>query len=235
LSERHAELRAAKLKLILACAYPLGVLHLGLLLLPLVRLIDWEKGFQWSAIGYARGVAMGIVPLWGAALVLWILARRGSPALAAVMRAIPVVGRYVRAQALADFSFALANFLEAGVPIGEAWSAAGLVTSSPQLKTAASAITALIKTGAAPGAKLSAWPCFPADFVALYHTGEQTGQLDANLHRLAAQYQEAANRALTLATLIYPTLLFLIVAGGVVYFVVSLYSGYLKMLTKLAS
>lgn len=233
LAQRHADLGAAKLKLAMACAYPLGVLHLGLLLLPVMRMIDWEKGFHWSAAAYARGVALGIGPLWAAAIAAWVLARRGNPALLAVARALPVIGRYVRAQALADFSFALANFLEAGVPIGEAWAAAGLVTTSPQLQAAARAMTAVVEGGAAPGPKLAAWPCFPADFVALYHTGEQTGQLDANLHRLAAQYQDAANRALTLVALIYPSLLFLGVAAAVIGYAVALYAGYLDMVMKM--
>jgi len=119
------------------------------------------------------------------------------------------------------------------VPIGNAWAAAGLITHSVRLKAASVAMEKTVAAGAPPGSKLDAWPCFPADFVALYRTGESTGQLEANLLRLGANYQDTANRALGLATVIYPTFMFLIVAVGVAYFVISIYAGYLKALGKL--
>ncbi len=232
LSHRHAELGSAKLKLLLACLYPLGVLHVGLLLLPVMRMIDLEKGFHWDAFVYARGLAATVLPLWGAAALIWYLARRGNPVLGRIADALPAIGGYRRNQALADFSFALANLLESGVPIGQAWAASGAITRSPKLKAAAEAMTAVVAARAAPGSQLYAWPCFPADFVALYHTGETTGQLEANLHRLAAQYQDSAARSLTIVTLVYPAALFLLVAAAVAYHAIRIYGGYLKMLGK---
>jgi type II secretory pathway component PulF len=234
LSDRHAQIGTAKLRIALACAYPLGILHLALLLLPVVQMIDWETGFVWSASGYLRGVALTLLPLWGLGAVIWILARRGSPWLTRIAQILPALRGYVRSQRLADFSFALGNFLEAGVPIAQAWATAGLITPSRKLKAAAEAMQTTIARGEAPGARLDAWSCFPADFIALYRTGEATGQLDANLLRLAAQKQDAANRALAFATVLYPSFMFLVVAGGVAYFVISIYTGYLKMLGKLA-
>jgi len=233
LSERHAKLGAAKFRLVLACAYPLAMLHLGLLLLPLMRMIDWDKGFQWSAAAYVRSVALSLLPLWVVAAVVWIMARHDSFLLVRVVRLLPVFGGYLRAQALADLSFALANFLEAGVAIGDAWAAAGLTTRSPDLRAGAKSITETIARGAAPGGTLAGCGCFPAEFVALYQSGEQTGQLDRNLHRLAAQYQDAASRALTMTTLVYPAIAFLAVAGAVVYHAVRMYAGYLKMIEKM--
>jgi type II secretory pathway component PulF len=233
LSDRHAQIGAAKLRMILACAYPLGVLHLGLLLFPVVQMIDWEKGFQWSTTDYVRTAAMGLLPLWGAGIVLWILARRGSAVTFRLARMLPALRGYARAQSLADFSFALGNFLEAGVPIAQAWKTAGLITRSPELRRAADAMADVVARGAPPGPELAAWECFPPDFVALYQTGESTGQLETNLHRLTTQNQEVANRSLAFATLLYPALIFLAVAGMVVYHVIKIYGGYLKMLGKL--
>ena len=147
---------------------------------------------------------------------------------------MPALRGYVRAQALADFAFVLGNLLEAGVMIGDAWEAAGRVARSRELKAAAEAMQLLIARGDAPGSKLAAWPCFPPDFAAVYRTGEASGQLEANLLRLAAQNQEAANRCLAFATVLYPGLMFLAVAGAVAYHVIMIYAGYLKMLGKMA-
>jgi general secretion pathway protein F/type IV pilus assembly protein PilC len=234
LSVRHAHIGAAKMRIVLACIYPLGLLHVALLFLPAARMMDWERGFQWNGPAYLLGVAATILPLWILGLWGWILVRRQSPVLARIAQLIPVVGRYMRTQALADFSFALGNFLEAGVPISQAWAAAGLITRSPALKAAADDTGEVIARGAAPGTRLAAHPCFPADFIARYRTGETTGQLEANLLHLAADYQDSANRALGFATILYPALLFLTVAGVVVYVVVTIYLGYLKMLGKYA-
>lgn len=234
LSARHAQIGAAKLRVALACAYPLAILHLGLLLLPVLKMIDWEKGFQWDAAAYARGLAWTLLPLWAVAGVFWILARRQSPLLARLARMMPALRGYVRAQALADFSFVLGNLLDAGVMIGGAWEAAGRTARSRELQTAAEAMRVLIARGDAPGPHLTRWPCFPPEFAAVYRTGEASGQLEANLRRLAAQNQEAANRSLAFATLLYPGVMFLAVAGAVAYHVILIYAAYLKMLGKMA-
>lgn len=232
LAARHAQISAAKQRVVVACLYPVGVLHVGILLFPITRMIDWEKGFFWSATAYARGAALGLLPLWAVIGTLLLLAQRQHPALTQMARRLPVLGGYVRSQALADFAFSLGNFLSAGVPIGRAWAGAGLISRSPELKAAAKAMETTVEQGEGPGRNLANWPCFPPEFAALYRTGEETGQLEASLGRLAVLYQDAANRALARATFIYPALVSLVVAAGVVYFVVTFYAGYLKMITN---
>jgi type II secretory pathway component PulF len=180
-------------------------------------------------------VVLTVFPLWAVIVALVILARRQNPVLARAARLLPFVGRYLRAQGLADFAFALGNFLDAGVLIGRAWSIAGSIAPRPELKEAAIAMEAVIARGERPGTQLSNWACFPPDFVALYHTGEQTGRLEQSLFRLADQYQDNAGRALTLATLFYPALLFFAAAAAVIFHIIKFYSGYLKMIEKLAS
>jgi type II secretory pathway component PulF len=233
LAERHHQLGAAKLRMVMASIYPLGILHFGLLLLPVIRMIDWEKGFHWSATAYVRTLVLTVGPLWIVGAIVIVLARRQNVILTKIAGFLPAIGNYLRTQALADFSFTLGNLLEAGVPIGKAWATTGLVTASPPLKSAAATMERTVELGQAPGSKLDTTPCFPADFAALYRTGESTGQLDTNLFRLATIYQDAANRALTLTTVIYPMLMFLLVAAGIAYFVISIYAGYLKALGKL--
>jgi type II secretory pathway component PulF len=183
---------------------------------------------------YARGIAFALLPLWAVIATLIVLARKHHPVLTRIARMMPALRSYVREQALADFSFALGNFLSAGVPIGRAWATAGLVSHSSDLKAAAKAMEATVAAGEAPGSKLAGWACFPPDFTALYRTGEKTGQIEANLSRLSSHYQEEANRSLARATFIYPAFLFLVVAGGVVYFVITFYAGYLRMVSGFA-
>jgi type II secretory pathway component PulF len=235
LSARHAQFSAIKTRLLLSCAYPLAVLHLGLLLFPLLGMIDWEKGFLWDAAAYARALAFTLLPIWLAGASLLFLARRESPLLFQLTRLLPAFRGYVTAQALADFAFALGNFLEAGLRIDHAWQAAGTITRSPALRSAAHTIDAIIARGEQPGPHLAHHPCFPADFTALYRTGELTGQLEQNLLRLAELHQERANTSLKVASLLYPALLFVGVVIVIGWHVVSFYSGYLGMLEKLSA
>jgi type II secretory pathway component PulF len=234
LSVRHAQLGAAKLRALLACLYPAAVLHLGLFLLPVVRMIDWETGFSWDTAAYVRGLSFTVIPLWTAMVAVWVLVRQQNPLIERLSRMTPIVGKYLRVQALSDFSFGLGNFLEAGMPIDRAWATAGAISRSPELKSAAKLIGPVIARGEPPGPKLAEMDCFPPDFIALYRTGEASGQLEQNLLRLSTQKHEQAQRALSLATVVYPGLMFLCVAAGVGYFVISIYGGYLKMLTGIA-
>jgi general secretion pathway protein F/type IV pilus assembly protein PilC len=224
-----------KTRLLLACAYPLAVLHLGLFLFPLLRMIDWEKGFLWDATIYIRALACTLLPLWLAGILLLFLARRQSPLLHHLARLLPAFRGYVIAQSLADFAFALGNFLEAGLRIDHAWQAAGVITSSPALRAASADIDTVIARGEQPGLHLVRHACFPPDFIALYQTGESTGQLEQNLLRLAEKNQERANTSLKLASLLYPALLFIAVVIVIGWHVVSFYSGYLKMIESLAT
>ena len=235
LSVRHEQYSAVKLRLVLASLYPLAVLHLALLIFPLLRMINWEKGFLWNASAYLHVLAYTLLPLWGIIAAGVVLARKQSVLLPRIGRMLPILSRYIKAQALADFSFGLGNFLEAGLPINRAWLAAGLVARSPELLAASQEMDTAIANGEAPGPKLNAYPCFPPDFVALYRTGESTGQLEPNLLHLASLHQERANHHLRLASLLYPSLLFLVVAGFVAYAVISFYAGYFKMLGDLVS
>ena len=81
LAQRHQQLGAAKLRAALACMYPLVLLHVGLIVLPLTGMIDWEKGFAWNPGAYARTLVLTLLPLWTILVVLAILIRRQHPAL----------------------------------------------------------------------------------------------------------------------------------------------------------
>jgi type II secretory pathway component PulF len=233
LAARHAQLRSAQLKLLGACAYPVGILHFGLLLRPVMQMSNMETGFHWSTSAYLQGVLITVGPLWAMIALVWYLARRGNPVLGAVADHLPAIGRYREKQGLADFCFVLGSLLEAGVPIGQAWAATGIVTHADKLRVAALDIASVVEMGKPPSSRLASWRCFPAEFISMYRTGEQTGQLELNLARIGTMNQEAANRALTTVMVAYPVLLFAAVAGMVVFQVVGMYGAYLKAIVKM--
>ncbi len=233
LSDRHAQLHATRMRVALACAYPLAVFHFGALIFPFLRMIDFAKGFHGGLLGYLGGLAAILVPVWGGAALFYVLIRRRNPFALNVLDRMPAIGSFRKNQALADFSFALGHLLEAGLPIGQAWLEAGRIARSPRLLHASETISAAIGRGQAPSLHLAATQVFPPEFINRYRTGENTGSLDAALLALAADHQSQANLRLTVASMLYPALLFGAVALMVAYFVVSFYAGYFNSLNHI--
>lgn len=234
LAKRHERLEATRRRVVLASLYPAGVFHLAALILPFLRMIDFEKGLSGGWPAYLAGVALILIPVWaGLGLCLW-LAKRRNPAMLALLDLLPAIGHYRRNQALADFSFALGLLLESGVSIGLAWRTAGDIARSPRIAVAARKIDAVVEQGLSPGAHLLATGVFDSSYVARYQTGELTGGLEAALFALAAEHQGEAERGLTRASMIYPGLLFAAVIVMVGYTVISFALRYVKMITDLA-
>lgn len=234
LADRHAQIATSRSRVVMACIYPLVVFHLGALLVPFLRLIDFEQGLQGGVSDYIRGLLAILIPVWGGAAFLWWLTRRENPLALALLDLAPAIGGYRRHQALADFAFALGNLLEAGAPIGPAWLDAGGIARSRRLREAAEKIRVRVECGEAPGPHLAALGVFPDAFVARYQTGEITGSLETSLFGLAADHQATANQRLQAASILYPSLLFgavaLMIAWIVISFVMQYYGTINRML-----
>lgn len=233
LADRHAQMASTRRRVFIASAYPLAVFHLGALVLPFVRMIDFEKGLAWSTTGYVGGLLAILLPVYGCAALLSVLIRRGNPFANALLDLLPAIGGYRRHQSLADFAFALGNLLEAGTPIGKAWLDAGEISRSPRLLRAANRIRARIEQGEAPGAHMGATGAFPSEFVARYQTSERAGALEESLLALAAEHQERANGRLAAASMLYPGLLFAAVAAMIAYLVLGFVLKYVNTLNGL--
>jgi type II secretory pathway component PulF len=233
LAKRHERLAATRRRIVLASLYPAGVFHFAALILPFLRMIDFEKGLSGGVAAYCVGVAWILVPAWTVFFVIRWLAGRRNPAVLAMLDRLPAIGHYRRNQALADFSFALGLLLESGVSIGLAWRTAGDISRSPRLDGAARRIEAVIEQGESPGAHLRATGVFDPTFMARYQTGELTGGLESAMLALAADHQAEAERGLARASLLYPGLLFAAVIAMVGYTVISFALRYAKMITDM--
>jgi type II secretory pathway component PulF len=231
LSDRHNQIGANQIKAIFGLLYPLGVFHIAALVLPLVRMIDFEVGFEWSGSQHLLLSSALLLPIWALLLCIYLLAKTENPLLPCLMRGVPLLRRYSKAQALADFSYALGTFIETGIPIQSAWEHSVRLSRDTGLRRAYRKIGPIIERGEDPSASLKLFPVFPPDFVAFYSTGAQSGKLDQNLLTAGQRFQAQANQAMTLAAIVYPTLLFAAVAGFIIYSIFQVYGGYIDMLS----
>ncbi|MFQ3226098.1 MAG: type II secretory pathway component PulF [Lentimonas sp.] len=234
LSDRHQRIGATQLKVILGILYPLGVYHIAALVLPIVRMIDYETGFTWDASKHLLQSSLLLGPLWALIALILFLVKTNNPMLARILRGIPLLRRYSKAQALADFAYALGTFIDAGVPMDIAWGGSARIAHDPAITRAYRAMEPTFAAGADPVTQLKAHKVFPPDFVSFYAAGTQSGKLDQMMLKSGQQYQTQANHAMTYASIVYPTLLFACVAAVIVFTIFQVYGGYLDLLSDLA-
>ena len=207
---------------VLAALYPLAVLHLGAVVLPLKELV---LGSAWL---YARQVLVVLVPLWLALAVVFIVLGRHPGLRRRVFACLPWVAGYQRARDLGVLAAVLEVHVANGLPAAAAWRAAGAATGAPVLEALGQRLAAEAEAGRPPGLALAGEGAVPPEFAHAYRTGEQSGRLDESLGWLARRHEEEAGRQLGLAALWYPQFVLLAVAAWVAVTVVALYANYLK-------
>ncbi len=227
LSERHDSIGANQRKALFGLAYPVIIYHIASLVTPVLTMIDYENGFQWNPIQYRSQVALWIVPVWIAFIFLWLMKRWNVEFVFRIMNCLPVLRRYRKKQALANFSFTLSIFLNAGISILTAWHEAATLSNSSSIIKATRPVLATIEKGGDPKTAMDKSPIFPPDFKAFYSAGALSGQLEESLFNAGKQFQIQANTSATLASIIYPSLLFLLIAVRIIFIIFTVFSGYL--------
>lgn len=229
LSERHERIGATQMKVVLGLMYPLGVFHIAALLLPVVRMIDYEAGFQWNSAQYTVQLLVILAPVWGAIGFIYYLAHSDHPLLPRILRCLPLLKKYSEMQAMANLSYALGTFIAAGVPAPSAWRLSARVVNDGRFTRVVEELEPTFAKGHEPGNELRQFKCLPPEFSAFYKTGAESGKLDSNLLHAGRQFQEKANAAMTAAALAYPTLIFAIVVGIIVTTIFEVYGNYLSI------
>jgi general secretion pathway protein F len=138
--------------------------------------------------------------------------------------AIPGLGRRgLSATQLVVLTQQLSTLVRAGLPIDEALSALADEASDQRLRAIVAALRSRVMEGRTLAASMAEFPqSFPEIVCATVQAGEQSGQLDEALERLAdyAESRDTLNRELV-AAFIYPALLLTVAAAVVAGLMVS--------------
>lgn len=235
LTERHRQLHAHRTRLLLSAVYPTLLLHLGAFLFPLLQQVSMDTGFQFNAWTYGGAVAQLLVPIWLGLGLVATLATRGGTLGFRLSSILPLWRDYVRTRSLADLTFGLGLLLEAGVRIDRAWQVAGVLTSSPELRSAALTIGTTAERGGSPSAVVRGHRCFPAAFARFYETGQSTGTLPESLLRLAAVFDNDALGRLNRVSVVYPVLLLGIIVVWIAFRILTFFASYFTTLGNLGT
>ena len=134
---------------------------------------------------------------------------------------------------LAWFCRTFSVCIRSGMSIDSCWQWGLDAANSIGLHRDWAGIIRAIKSGQPASEAIPEKGAFPRELRQLYNVGERTGALDENIERGAALYSSQARKKLTLATFVYPQLLFGLIASFIAVKVILFYKGYFDGLLKI--
>ncbi len=211
--------RGVRNRLLQAIAYPLLLVHCFILMCSVVRMFGGGS--------FVLTLVPSLIGFWGAVFVLASLhaANADRAAYARLIQRIPIVGRVVRAGALARFARALAALHGGGVPYDESLRVAAEASGNALLRAdAAVAIHALARGAPLPVA-LEQITTIPSDDLGLLVAGEQSGELEAAALRVADLEDERFDVVVKRMASVLPGVLVAIMGVVVAAYAFSFYAG----------
>lgn len=148
---------------------------------------------------------------------------------------LPVFGRLNHMIAIARFSRTLGTLLVSGVPILQALETVAGAIDNVIIGEAIMAARAAIREGQRIGDPLEKSGMFPPMVVQMISIGEETGSLDAMLHKIAEFYESEVDAALQSLTAALEPILIVGLGGIVGFIVISMFLPLIAIINDLAS
>ena len=157
----------------------------------------------------------------------------GKNALDPLLMKIPVLGTCMRSFAIARFSWAYYLTQQTGMPVVNSLDASLRATTNGAFIAALPLICQRIEEGDEFAEALRASRLFPEDYLEMVIVGETSGTVPETLQRLSPEFEDQARRSLKALTSALGWLVWLIVAGFIIFFILRFIMGYVKMITDL--
>lgn len=166
---------------------------------------DFLIGFRWAIVG---GIVLALIGF--ASLLRHPTGKRLAHRLA--LR-IPVVGTMIRKQSISQLSLILGTLTKSGVEFLKAADIAARSTKNLVIRSAIVEAAQKVQSGAEIGYSLEQTGVFPPLVIQIFSVGQQSGQLDTMLLKLADDYdREVALLAGRLTAILEPLLILTLAA-----------------------
>lgn len=227
LYQYHEQLEKLNKQLKAGFAYPILLLFLTPTLLNLYLI--FSKGL----FAYLKVVLFSYTILIGSFLVLvWLHKKmQNFVPYASFLNHLPLIGALRFRFAHIRFCSCLSRLLGAGVSSEQAIRLAISALQNPVYEKQFQGVLLAIRSRQSFSESLAIASFFPTSSLQMIQTGEVSGNLPENLHRLATVSQQEAEQLLNYMVKILPLVLYLGVAGYVGYKIVLFYVGYFKGLS----
>ena len=166
--------------------------------------------------------AIGLAMVAGFILVRALVrTERGGVVYDRLRLQLPVIGRITRLIAIARFTRTLSTLLTGGVPIVGALDIARHVTNNRVIGAAIESARVSIIEGASVAAPLRASGEFPPLVTHMIEVGEQSGELESMLAKVAETYDEQVETTVSRLTALLEPLLILLMVGIVLVIILA--------------
>jgi type IV pilus assembly protein PilC len=160
----------------------------------------------------------------------WKTSSWGRPQWDALRLRIPFkIGNTVQKISLARWSRTFAALYSAGVPIMQAIEVTGKTAGNSVVEKAMDDVIASVKSGGSISAPLRETSIFPSMVAQMIAVGEETGNLDTMLSKVADFYEDEVAAAVKALTSILEPLMIVIVGGIVGFIVIAMYMPMFKV------
>jgi type IV pilus assembly protein PilC len=160
----------------------------------------------------------------------WKSSSWGRPQWDAFRLRIPFsIGKTVQKIALARWSRTFSALYGAGVPIMHAIEVTGQTAGNAVVDKAMAAVIESVKSGGSIAAPLKDAPIFPPMVAQMIAIGEETGNLDTMLSKVADFYEDEVAAAIKALTSILEPVMIVLVGGIVGFIVVAMYMPMFKV------
>jgi type IV pilus assembly protein PilC len=139
------------------------------------------------------------------------------------------IGQTVQKIALARWSRTFAALYSAGVPIMQAIEITGQTAGNSVVEKAMADVIESVKSGGSIADPLKDAPIFPSMVAQMIAVGEETGNLDAMLSKVADFYEDEVEAAVKALTSILEPVMIILVGGIVGFIVIAMYMPMFKV------
>jgi type II secretory pathway component PulF len=238
LADHYKNLLTLRRSFLVSITWPL--VQLGLALLIVGGMIGIMGFLRFDILGFGlvggRGLAIYAIFLACVGAALWLLIRsvgRGlvwTHSLQRFVLRLPGIGKPLQTLALARLAQTLQITTSSGMDIQRTLSLSLRSTQNAFYIDQIPIIEAEIASGNSSHGSFCRAGGYPADFLDTLAVGEQSGNLDDAMGRLAGEYQERARAALAILSMFAGWLVWAVVAVSIIMLIFRLFSFYLGAL-----
>jgi type IV pilus assembly protein PilC len=147
----------------------------------------------------------------------------------------PVIGSVISKVAIARFTRTLGTLVQSGVPILQALTIVKETAGNLVVANAVAAVYESVKEGETITAPLEKSAVFPPMVISMVDVGEQTGALPEMLLKIADNYDEEVDNAVTAMTSLLEPIMIVFLAVIVGSIVIALFLPLITLIDKLGS
>ncbi len=190
----------------------------GELPLPTRVLIAISEGLRQYAL-----IVFIIIVIAILSIIRMAMTERGRYALDAFLLKVPVIGDLLKKVSIAKFARTLATLMKSGVPILEGLEIVARVSGNKVIEMNLLKAKENIKEGESISKPLEKAKIFPPMVYRMVAVGEQTGELEKMLNKIADFYEEQVDAAIEALTSLMEPMIMVILGGLIGGIVISLF------------